>query len=265
MVLVLFDHILKVAGSSAETYWLTSNRGLQLDVDKDSQLSAEDAADLADEIEEYQNQQRRVLRTRGVKITDLGSSGVDPSGVFNVLIALTSSATGIPRRILTGSEAAHLSSEQDRANWADYIESRRRSFAWPNVLKPLITKLSDAGVFVAPSKEVNVDWPSPYTLTPLEEGQMMAQKGRALSNITRQIQHGFLQTHQGEAVLDLEEGREMIGLPPEVTGTLPKVPEESPTGGGGDPNDEAPDEDGTDMETETNPDTSGSTSGGAGQ
>ena len=84
----------------------------------------------------------------------------------------------------------------------------------------------------------------------------MAQKGRALSNITRQIQHGF-------PLVSLQEGREMIGLPPEVTGTLPKVPEENPTGGDG--NDEAPDEDGTDMETETNPDTSGSTSGGAGQ
>ncbi|KAH0536978.1 hypothetical protein GP486_008850, partial [Trichoglossum hirsutum] len=49
----------KVAGGSSETFWLTANRGLHIDVDKDVELDEESASDLSDEVEEYAQQLRR--------------------------------------------------------------------------------------------------------------------------------------------------------------------------------------------------------------
>src|SRR5690606_33041328 len=96
----LLDDLLKVVGGSAETYWLTGNRGIHIDIDKDMEMDPTDEKNLTDEVEEYQHQQRRFIRTRGGKVTNLGTDVADPTGVFNVLIAMLSGATGIPKRIL---------------------------------------------------------------------------------------------------------------------------------------------------------------------
>lgn len=139
----VLDDLLKTVGGSAETFWLTANRGMQVDVDKDMQLSTTDAAQLEAEIDEYQHQLRRVMRTRGVEITPLGSDVADPTGVFSTLISVLSGTTNIPQRILMGAEAGQLASEQDRANWADYIERRAKVFGEPYVLRPILQKLED--------------------------------------------------------------------------------------------------------------------------
>jgi hypothetical protein len=74
----LFDDLLKISGGSAETYWLTANRGMQVDVDKDMELSEGEGNALSDELDEFQHQLRRYIRTRGVKVTNLGSVVADP-------------------------------------------------------------------------------------------------------------------------------------------------------------------------------------------
>ncbi len=204
----LLDDMIKVSGGSAETFWLTSNRGMQADIDKEMTLSPDDAKDLADEIDEYQHELRRIIRTRGVKLNPLGAEVVDPRGVFEVLILLIAGATGMPRRILLGAEAGQLASEQDRANWADRISERQVGFAEPNVLRPFIELLVNAEVVPEP-KDLTIDWPSAFTLTPLEKAQTQAQQGRAVTNLSKQ-------SKEAQAITSREEAREMLGLPPEL-------------------------------------------------
>lgn len=200
----ILEDILKVAGGSAETFWLTANRGTQVDVDKDMELGAGDLAALNDEIEEYQHQLRRVIRTRGVKVTTLGSDVADPSGVFSVSISLLASTYKIPQRILMGAEAGQLASEQDRANWATSVEERRESFAEPYVLLPILDKLQAYGVIKQLSGIPTFEWPEAFRVSPLERGQTMAQIARAVGNFSRQ-------TQLGNPILTTDECRAVIG------------------------------------------------------
>lgn len=214
----LFDDLLKLAGGSAETYWLTANRGMQVDVDKEMDLSEEDGNALADELDEFQNQLRRYIRTRGVKITNLGSDVADPSGAFRVTIALISAAYGIPQRVLMGAEAGALASEQDRANWAETVQNRRETFAEPCILIPLIEQLSNLGVLpkVRPV-DLTFEWPNAFHLSPLERAQTMAQSARAIVNLSRQSQYGH-------PVCSTSEARLICGLPADAPERV-KLPE----------------------------------------
>ena len=213
----LLEDLLKVAGGSAETFWLTSNRGMQANVDKDMYLSESDAKDLADELEEYQHQLRRFIRTRGVTIKPLGSDPVKPKETFDMLIGLIASATGIPQRILQGAEQGALASESDRANWAAHIDERRRIFAEPQVLRPLLQRLIQAKLLPAPDGPIHISWPSVFTLSPLELAQTQAQFARSVVNVSRQAQFG-------NPVVTRIEARRNLGLSDE-----PEEGDEYPT------------------------------------
>ena len=201
----LLDDLLKVAGGSAETFWLEGRKGLHVNVDKEMELSGVDETALADEIEEYQHQLRRVIRTRGVEVNALGSDTPNPKGNFDMIMSLISGTTGIPRRILMGSEAGQLASEQDRANWAERIQERRLSFAEPVVLFPFVKLCQDASV-LPKDDDVEFEWPSAFIMSPLEEGQTMAQKARATQNLSKQGE-------SGAPILTQEESRELLGYP----------------------------------------------------
>lgn len=180
----LLDDLLKITGGTAEMFWSSANRGMQIDVDKEMDMQPADAAALTDEIDEYIHGLRRFIRTRGVKIENLGSDVASPQGVFEMIMSLLAGTTGIPKRILMGSEAGQLASEQDRANWAERIEERRLLFAEPVILRPLAMKLQEMGLLG--KGEIKFEWPSAFIMSPLEEAQVMAQKARAIGNISRQ-------------------------------------------------------------------------------
>lgn len=201
----ILDDILKVTGGTAEAYWLTANRGLQADIDKDMELDKDDAEALADELDEYQHQLRRILRTRGVTLNDLGTKTPDPKNTFEVLVAILSGATGIPKRILLGSEAGQLASEQDRANWAERIQERRNLFAEPFVLNPFVDRLQEYGLL--PEGDYEWKWPEAFKVSPLERSQTMAAQARAVGNLSRQT--GNKTPMQ---LLSREESREIIGF-----------------------------------------------------
>ena len=183
----VLDDIMKVAGGSAETFWLNANRGLHIDVDKDTELDKDDADALSDEVEEYANELRRVIRTRGVKVNVLGSDVADPRGVFDVLLSLLASATGIPKRLLAGSEAGQLASQQDRANWAQRMDERITNYGAPIILIPFIRMMIDTGVLPVPSM-MQIEWPDAFKMNPLERAQTSAQMARSAANLSKMMQ-----------------------------------------------------------------------------
>lgn len=206
----LLDDLLKVAGGTAETFWLTANRGMQIDIDKEMELTDEDAADLSDEIEEYQHQQRKFIRTRGVKINVLGSDIPRPQEVFNMLMSMISGATGIPKRILIGSEAGQLASEQDRNNWAERIEERRADFGEPEVIWPLIRLFTNAGVLpIGDNLEISVKWPDALRLTPTERAMTSVNRARAAINLAKSLE-------SPSKLLKREEARQILELDTEL-------------------------------------------------
>lgn len=241
----ILDDLQKVTGGSAETYWLTSNRGMHIDVDKEMELEPQDAANLTEEIKEYANGLQRFIRTRGVKVNSLGGTVSDPKNTFGILIATISGATGIPQRILIGSEAGQLASEQDRANWADRIDERRANFGNPIVLHQLVKMLTFVGYLPSSDTlQITIAWPSAFKMSPLEAAQTSAQHARSATNFAKTFETMYKLTlgtpgtpettgPNGETIpgieavpgmeiegelVTIEEARKMIGLDkPEVT------------------------------------------------
>jgi hypothetical protein len=208
-VVNVLDDFMKVVGGSAEVFWLNANRGMHIDIDKEMQLEPNDEADLTSEIEEYTHQLRRIIRTRGVKITNLGSDPADPSGVFKTLCCMVSAMTGIPQRILFGNEAGQLASEQDRAMWADRINERRKSHASPIILMQFIKKCQQFGA-LPEAQDLKVTWPDAFSMSPLEVAQASAQRARAVASFITQGAGGK------QIVTTVEEARELSGLPRDI-------------------------------------------------
>lgn len=221
----------KVSGGSAETFWLTGNRGLHVDVDKEVEMDPEDAASLADEVNEYQSELRRVIRTRGVTIKNLGSDVADPRGNFDMILSLISANTGIPKRVLMGAEAGQLASQQDRANWAIQIAEREVDFAEPVMLKPFVQMCQYAGVLPdTPYEDLTVEWPDAFMMNPLEMAQAGAQVARSMANSVAALAQSRQQV--GETVFSIPEvrravmfGRKFPQLPPKPDQELSKIGE----------------------------------------
>ena len=183
-VVNIMDDLLKVAGGSAEMFWLSANRGMQADVDKEMELDPEDEDNLSKEIDEYQHDMRRFIRTRGVKISPLSGEKIDPTGVFNVLISLVSAATGIPKLVLIGTAQGQMASQQDRASWAERVTERITEYAEPVVFLPLLRMLVNMGVLPVPAT-LTITWQEAFKLSPLERAQTSAQMARSAANLTK--------------------------------------------------------------------------------
>ena len=180
----------KVVGSSSESYWISANRGLQADVDKDMALSSTDQAALQDEIDEFINGFRRFVRTKGVKLETLKNDLANPKDPFDVLVTLISGTSGIPKRILLGSEAGQLASTQDKGNWAERIEENRALHIEPTILKPLLKKMLELKLIRPPKEGANIGilWPDAYRMSPLERGQTSAQTARTIANVVKMLE-----------------------------------------------------------------------------
>lgn len=153
--------LLKVTAASSEAAWklsdpgysITANEGKRLPVDA-AQLEA-----LQAQIEDYIDGLTRYLLLEGLETTPMTGSIQDPSGLITITVALISAATGIPQRILLGSERGNLASEQDERNWATQIETRQVNHVEPAIILPVIGRLIYAGVLPAPSSgKVAVKW-----------------------------------------------------------------------------------------------------------
>lgn len=200
----LLDDLLKMSGGAAETYWLTANRGMQINIEKDMELGPEDEEALAAEVDEYYHGLRRFMRTRGVEMTELGSRVADPTLSINAVISLIAATTRIPQRLLMGAEAGQLASEQDRANWAERVQERRSKFGEPRVLKPTIKKFVELGALPVQDK-LMFEWPDAFILAPLERAQTSAQKARSATNLSKVLT-------DNPNLLTVDEIRNIIGL-----------------------------------------------------
>ena len=216
---VVFNDIcdlLKVSGASSELFWTMVNRGMQVDVDKDMDLEPEDAEQLQKEVDDYQHQIRRFIRTRGVKINNLGSDPVSPKECFMVLIQLISMGTGIPQLVLLGASEGQGSSRNDRANWADRLAERVAEYANPVVLKRLLDCLIWANVLPEP-QDLEISWPEAFKMDPLERAQTSAQMARSAVNLIRGAVHAAPLDANGQPITDgplfsNEEMRRMVSF-----------------------------------------------------
>ena len=145
------DDLMKTVGGSAEATWKLMRKGGIFNLAPDARLSAEEEAAFEEQIDEADHGLRRYFQLRGMEYTDLGSDVVDPSGIVDLILSLISGTTGIPKRILIGSERGELASSQDEKNWAKRVAKRQRNWAHPVVLRPFVDRLIRWGALPAPT------------------------------------------------------------------------------------------------------------------
>lgn len=223
-VINLLDDILKVVGGSAEATWLLMRKGFVLDIDPEmDDMSPEAITDLEEQLDDYNHGISRFVKTRGMKVNDLGSEVVDPSGLFDTIITLVSVATHIPKRILLGSERGELASSQDAANWAGYIGSRQLNYAEPIILRPMIDRMVRWGAIPPPSAgRYTCVWDALFKLNDTEKvnnmktaAQALQAAGAALGGpvATPEEFRGEYTPFPGKLPPELEEARAMAQQP----------------------------------------------------
>ena len=238
VVLNLLDDLLKVVGGGAETYWAQATATLHANTDPNARpMTATQITDLKAALEEMRHKLRRELLTTGIELQQLAPGVADPRGAFDVIMKLISAATGIPIRILTGSEQGQLASAQDDKNYADRIAERQLHHAEPKILRPTVDLLINAGVLPEPQGgEYEVQWGS---LADPDEDERAATVDKWASAAQKFA--------QSRAIIDVSEVRERyFDLPPDHPNP-PSEPEELiPEADGGedeeeDDDDEEPD------------------------
>jgi len=158
------DDLEKVSGGGSEAFWLRVHQGLLFNLEKDVEMSEPDVQKTKEQMDEFVHQMRRTMLTRGMEVTPLGSDVSNFANQLDGLLGLVSGSTGIPKRILMGSERGELASTQDRENWDTRVTDRRSDYAEPMIVRPLVNTLIEHGALPAPT-EYEVRWPEIESLT----------------------------------------------------------------------------------------------------
>lgn len=156
------DDLEKVQGGGSEAFWIRANQGTQFNLDKDFKWPASPTErataqqQMRDDIEEFVHGISRVIRTKGMNVETLGSDVADFSKPADSLYTTLSAITGIPKRILMGSERGELASTTDKTTWDQRVADRRLKYAGPYVIKEFVQRLVDHGAL--PEVEYEIKW-----------------------------------------------------------------------------------------------------------
>ena len=189
------DDLLKLSGGGSEAFWIRANQGIQFDIDKEIPAKDADIEKLKEQAENYKHDIDRVLRTRGVKVNTLGSDVANFDRNTETVVQLISAATGIPFRILTGSERGELASTQDKNNWNERVSDRRLYFADPFVVRPFVARLVEHKALAEVDYEIR--WPEIQDLDEMEKAALAG----AIAKVNKD---------QGEIVVTSNEIRDRV-------------------------------------------------------
>jgi hypothetical protein len=176
----------KVVGSSSEAFWLLIRRGMILSAQEGQNfppVGTPEYTTMQEEIQEWEHQLRRVMRLKGVDVTDLGAQVVDGRAQHDVLVADVAGSVGMPQRVFIGSEAGHLASTQDDSNWASVVEARikQECAKW---VKSYYNRQLELGTLPPATSKITMDLPKLYKLTELEQVQVTKTKVDSINGIT---------------------------------------------------------------------------------
>jgi phage-related protein (TIGR01555 family) len=170
-----------VAGGSAEAFWRIAFPGMAFIADEMADFDPQTASDFNDEIDEYIHSMKRYLRLQNMKVEKLSPDVASPKDQIDSLLKLISGGTGIPLRMLTGTERGELASSQDMKTWKERVDEHRQDYTEPVILRPLIDKLIDLGVLPEPSDPYWVDWPDLESMSDKDKIEIAKSATEAIS------------------------------------------------------------------------------------
>lgn len=196
------DDLNKVIGGAAETFWLNARGGLHVNADKDVEIP--DPEKTKEAIDSFVNQMSRVLRTKGMDAKMLNATVASPKDHADSILQLISGATGIPKRILVGSEQGELASSQDQGNWSTRIDERRHNHCEPRILRPIVDKMQEIGFSIP--EDYSWEWPPLSQMSEKDKADISKSQAQAIATYSNAPEADSLITPRQfvEDVLHLE-------------------------------------------------------------
>lgn len=152
----------KIVGASAEMFWRGARPGYHVDISDNAYADDNEIANkLEQSLTKFEHNLRRFIATQYVdKIESLQQQIADPTNFADVQFQIISAITGIPKRILFGSERGELASTQDKEAFNEVIWARRKAFAEPEILNKLMARLIEVGTIK--QTDYTIEWQSVY-------------------------------------------------------------------------------------------------------
>lgn len=243
--------LLKIMAGSGEAAWKLLDTGHILSTKEGGKLPVAEAdmKELTDQVEDFVHGLTRWLLAENLESNPIVGSVQDPTGLVDVNMTLIAAATGIPKRILAGSERGELSSEQDEEAWANLVATRQQNHVTPVILDSLVNRLIWLGVLPPPSAGNFAFWWPPLKESRREENAAVAKTVAETLNLAgieiepEEFVKAFLSEIPTTAIKEKEEPPPPPAFPPVVPpvppGTSPDEPgraEDEPAvnAGGGD-------------------------------
>lgn len=153
------DDLEKLVGGSAEMFWQGALGGKAFKTQEGATMDMTDT-ELQAEIDEYIHGLRRYMRLDGIDVENMAPDiPTDPTKYVEIQLQMISGDTGIPVRILVGSERGELASSQDEGNWNSRMQQRREQYNEPFIVRPFIDTLIQLKVLPTPKEnKYNVNW-----------------------------------------------------------------------------------------------------------
>jgi hypothetical protein len=190
---------------------MSANSDLHLNSDPEKVDLSQGAGEIRDELLQYFEGQP-FLRTQGMEVEQLDGEVQDPSGIVETNLDEIAATTGIPKNELRGNQQGEVSgAEQDAKSYFGMIKERRRQYATPHIVRPLIQRLIDVGVLPTPENGTfEVEWPDLTQLSELEESKVQVNRAQVLRQAGPVVDIGADYLRDGDIP---EEGEQTTELP----------------------------------------------------
>lgn len=202
----LFDDLIKVVGGGAEAAWKRQDPGIQANIPlfdpngKPIKWDENKLSDLQDQFDEYNHRLTRNIYTQGVDVKLLSSNVSNFGPNAKSILEQIAGTTGIPVRILLGSERGELASTQDRESFDERIEKRRKRFAAP-LVRRFIDLLIKQGALPKPKNgEYFIEWNDGGEETSLNDQSVIVERIARANKV--QVESGDTEIMTSEEMRD---------------------------------------------------------------
>lgn len=153
--------IKKIMGADAAGFWKAGFPGISVETHPNAEFvefGDEELNKAREQILKYQTGLQRYLALANMTAKSLQVSIEDPKPHLEAQLELISIATGIPLRILKGSEEGKLASSQDMRTWNKRLRHRQLQFINAYIIRPIMKRLMAVGAITTP-REWFIKWP----------------------------------------------------------------------------------------------------------
>lgn len=169
----------KILGGDAEMFWRGARPGYHATGKEGFEFGDTEIEQLEKELDKYEHDLRRFIVASGTDIKALEQQIEDPLNHIDAQLQAIAAKTGIPKRILIGSERGELASSQDMDQWLTLVKTRMEEEAEPDILRPFVDKCMELGVLPMVER-YNVVWEDVFAPSEKQKAEVGKERAQAL-------------------------------------------------------------------------------------